>query len=118
MKKIGAVFASGIFLILLGGVLIPYLIISDGVSYLPYDKQEYGKAAIRSAYMVLDNPLQKFLVRKIKVKSLNMDDKTGKLEALVNVYTFWGIPCARIKMSGKANPEDIHNMGFTDVWIE
>ncbi|MCL5934912.1 MAG: hypothetical protein M1543_00165 [Firmicutes bacterium] len=118
MKKIGAMITSGIFLILLGGILIPYLIISDGVSYLPYDKKEYGRAAIRSAYAVLDHPLQKFMARKIKVKSVNVGDKTGKIEASVNVYTFWGIPCARINMSGKANPEDVLNMGFTSVWIE
>lgn len=47
--------------------------------------------------MVLDHPLQKSLARKLKVSSVNLDDKTGKLEASVNVYTFWGIPCARIK---------------------
>lgn len=63
-------------------------------------------------------PCKNFWHVKMKVKSVNVDDQTGKLEASVNVYTFWGIPFARINMSGKANPEDIHNMGFTNVWIE
>lgn len=118
MKYLNFLIASAVFTFMVAGVLIPYAVIGDGVSSLPEDKQKYGKAAIRSAYMVLDHPLQKFLARRLKVQSVNIDDQTEKIDAEVKAYTFWGVPVARIKMSGRNNPGDSVNMGFTNTWID
>lgn len=118
MKYLNVVIASAILIFMVAGVLIPYATIGDGVSSLPEEKQKYGEAAIRSAYMVLDHPLQKFLARRLKVQSVNIDDLTGKIDAQVKAYTFWGVPVARIKMSGRSNPADSVNMGFTNIRID
>jgi len=118
MNRLNVLITSAVFIFMVAGVLIPCGI-GDGVSSLPGDKQKYGEAAIRSAYMVLDHPLQKFLARRLKVQSVNMDDAlTGKIDAEVKAYTFWGVPVARIKMSGRNNPGDSVNMGFTNIWID
>lgn len=118
MKKLNVLIALAVFIFMVVGVLIPYAIIGNGVSSLPEEKQKYGEAAIRSAYMVLDHPLQNFLARRLEVQSVNIDDLTGKIDAEVKAYTFWGVPVARIKMSGRIIPEDSVNMGFSSVWID
>jgi hypothetical protein len=103
-------------LIVVIGILIPALI-GDGISELPPEKQPYGEAAIRGAFSLLDNPSQKFFNRKLKVKSVEINEHTGELQAIVHGYTFFGLPNSRIELSGKDNPQD-SDMGFTTIWFK
>jgi hypothetical protein len=106
------------FIIALGiSILIPSMLANNGVEDLPWDRRRYGEAAIRTARSALDNPIQKLLARRLKVVSVNIDERTGEMNSVVLVKSFFGIRYHHVELSGKINHQDTINMGFNHMLV-
>lgn len=99
-------------------LLIPSMLGSYGIEDLPWDKRRYGEAAIRAARSSLDNPIRRLLARRLKVMSVDINNKTGEINSLVSVKSFFGIHYCCVELYGKINHQDTINMGFDHILIK
>ncbi|OEF98953.1 hypothetical protein BHF71_10525 [Vulcanibacillus modesticaldus] len=113
-----------IFVIIMG-TLIPKYIMSDGINDLPLELKDYGIEAINLSRFSLDNPLERiFFVNNLKVESVQIDKRTGKLFTIVKVRGVFGIKYANVFLKGNIYDESgnifdkKNNFGYTEIYIE
>lgn len=104
-KKIILLIIAVFVIVAIVAVLIPRLR-SDGLEALNVDEQIFGKFAMSVAYQNFDNPIQRILLQKIKVRQVTKKDSTnicdiddildkselmGDYSATIDFLTFFGI---------------------------